>query len=434
MSITKEAGNYIIRNIFASLGLSAYVIIDALFISIASGSMGLAALNIVLPVFNLSNAIGILFGIGGSSLYSMNKIRHPQKVEKLFSQLLLTGLIIGLTIACLGTLFAPQILTLLGATAKTWSLANIYYRIVICTAPFFICNYICINFIRNDANPRLTMQASLTETFCVILADAFLIFVCGLKIEGAAIATFVSPITSLLVLSRHRHFKGRKLKLFWTKPKLDIIVKSFKLGFPSCLTELSTGVMIFLFNIVLLKISGDTAIAAYGVISNIAIMTLALSNGVALGVQPLASREYGQKNFANAKSVIFFGLKISLALAVLAYLGLIIFRYPIVTLFNQEHSAALLKISCAGIPLYFISSLFASQNLVINMSLAAIDQAQTAFLLAILRGYVLIFICLMLLPHFLGLNGVWLASPLAEALTCLLGFIMLLKKGAKLSV
>ena len=423
--IKHEVSQYIIKNIFASLGLSMYVIVDTLFIAVAAGTLGLTTLNLVLPIFNLFNSIGLLFGIGGSALYSLNKINHPKKVENLFSQLLLFCAGLGILFAIFANLFPHQILHFLGANEQTLDLATMYLRIISFSGPFFMCNYVAVNFIRNDGNPKLTMIATLTETIFVVIVDWILIFVLDLKMEGAALATLFAPATSLLILTNHRHFKKRTLKLKLALPQLKNLLAAGKIGIPSFFTEMSTGVSIFAFNWVLLKLAGNDAIAAYGVIANIAIVVLALFNGVALGVQPIASREYGRHKLEYVKAAILLGLKVSLALAIVAYIVLLSFKYPIIQAFNAENNQALITYAANGMPIYFVSVFFANFNIVIMMSLAAINQPKGAFVMSLGRGYVILLTALGILAYFMGLSGVWAAVPCSEFVVCCLGFYLI---------
>lgn len=421
LSIKREVGQYIVRNIFASLGLSLYVLVDTIFIAAAGGSLGLAALNIVLPLFNLFNSLGLLFGIGGSTIYSINKLKDPKRVESLFGQLLLFCFCLGALLALLFNIFPTQVLTLLGANAQTMNVALPYMRVIVLGAPFFMCNYVCVNFIRNDGNPQLTMCATLSATAVVVILDWLLIFVFDLHMLGAAIATLFSPLTSLGVLTLHTRFKKRQLKLKWALPTWTNLKKAAALGIPSFLTEMSTGISIFVFNLVLLQLSDNYAVAAYGVIANIAVIVLALSNGIALGVQPIASREYGSHNWDHVKEAIFFGLKVALGLACILYFVLVFFKYPIIRAFDYDHSLALLKIATNGLPLYFLSVFFASQNLVIMLSLVAIERAKAAFVLSLLRGYFILIPSVLLFALLFDLNGVWLSVPFTEACVWALG-------------
>ncbi|MEY8718145.1 MATE family efflux transporter [Ligilactobacillus murinus] len=423
--IKREVGQYIIRNTLASSGLSLYVLVDTVFIAVAGGTLGLAALNISLPMFNFFNSLGLLFGIGGSTIYSIHKINEPNKVTTLFGKLLLFCLGLGSLLALLLNIFPTQVLTLLGADQQTMGVALGYFRIIALGAPFFMCNYVCVNFIRNDGNPQLTMIATLTATLVVVFLDWLLIFVFQLHMIGAAIATIFSPLTSMAILTFHRKYPKRQLQLKFALPELKLLKQAASLGIPSFLTEMSTGVSIFAFNWVLLKLSGNAAVAAYGVIANIAIVVLALSNGIALGVQPIASREYGKRDLKNVKAAIKLGLQVALGLSCVLYFILVFFKTPIVSVFNHDHSTQLAQIATHALPLYFISVFFASQNLVIMLSLVAIEKAKSAFTLSLLRGYFILISAVFIFAALFGLNGVWLSVPFTEACVCALGLYFL---------
>ncbi|MHC3376372.1 MATE family efflux transporter [Ligilactobacillus equi] len=425
-SIRHEVNHYVIRNIMASLGLSFYVLADSIFIAKAAGALGLATLNIVLPIFNLYGALGLLLGVGGAAIFSMNKITHPQKVQDLYSQLFWTCLGLGLLVALLCNLFPQPILKVMGATAQTMDMAVIYLRIVSLGAPLFMLNYLTINFIRNDGNPQLTMIATLSESVFVVLVDWILIFGLGLKMEGAALATLFSPSVSLFILSRHKNFAQRQLQLHWCLPQFSQLWHAAKLGFPAFLNEMSTGVSIFAFNVVLLKLAGNYAISAYGVIANIAVLVLSAFNGVALGVQPIASREYGKKNYLATRQAITYGLFLVSLLGLGIYLFLFSFRAPIIAVFNEEGLPQLVKYAMVGLPLYFTMNFFTGPNLLISTSLAATNQAQAAFSLSLLRGYLILLPMIFIGANF-GLTGVWLSTPLTELLTLLVALYLLRK-------
>ena len=164
MSISAEVRHYVLRNVIATLGMSMYVIIDTLFISIAAGAMGLTTLNLVLPLFNVFNGTGLLLGVGGATIFSLNKVMHPEKVRSLYSQLMIFASTFGLILAVLLNIFAVPVVNFLGADDATRQMALTYLRIISWSGPLYMVNYISINFVRNDNNPTLTMKATLTET------------------------------------------------------------------------------------------------------------------------------------------------------------------------------------------------------------------------------------------------------------------------------
>ena len=423
-AIRGEVRHYVVRNVVATLGMSLYVLIDTLFISIAAGALGLTTLNLVLPLFNVFNGIGLLLGVGGATIFSLNKVLHPERIRDLYSQLIIFAATLGIVLAILLNVFATPVVNFLGADDQTRQMAIIYLRICAWSGPLYMCNYISINFIRNDGNPTLTMKATLTETLSVIVIDWFFIFGCGLKMEGAALAVLFSPLISLLVLSRHRHFAGRQLQLHWARPQLANLGRSAKLGVAAALNELSTGVSIYFFNHVLLQLADNYAVAAYGVISNIAIVVLAIANGVALGVQPIASREHGQHHFVNVTTALRMGAIITLLLATISFVILVTFKLPIIELFNTAHSAQLVSYARVGLPIYFTSVFFSALNLLFILFLTAINAARASFTLSILRGYVILLPAILILAALVGINGVWAAVPVTEFLVCIIAALL----------
>lgn len=423
-AIQGEVRHYVVRNVVATLGMSLYVLIDTLFISIAAGALGLTTLNLVLPLFNVFNGVGLLLGVGGATIFSLNKVLHPERIRDLYSQLIIFAATLGIVLAVLLNVFATPVVNFLGANDQTRRMAIIYLRICAWSGPLYMCNYISINFIRNDGNPTLTMKATLTETLSVIVIDWFFIFGCGLKMEGAALAVLFSPLISLIVLSRHRYFAGRQLQLHWARPQLANLGRSAKLGVAAALNELSTGVSIYFFNHVLLQLADNYAVAAYGVISNIAIVVLAIANGVALGVQPIASREYGQHHFTNVTTALKMGTLITLLLATISFVILVTFKLPIIEAFNTAHSAQLVSYARVGLPIYFTSTFFSALNLLFILFLTAINAARASFTLSILRGYVILLPAILILAALVGINGVWSAVPVTEFLVCIIASLL----------
>jgi len=420
-SIKKELTGYIVRDVFSSLGLSIYILADTYFIAFAVGPIGLAALNIDLPIFNLFNGLGLMLGIGGATIFSINKVRHPEKSQQIFTEVLTFAILLGLIIMISGLIFIRPLLHLLGANHETMAPALTYLRIILIGSPLFIINNLVLSFIRNDSNPHLTMIATLSQSLFVIVFDYILMFPLHMGMLGAALATICSPLVSLLILTRHRHHPERLLTL----KKLDLNLKptftAIHLGFPSFLTEMSTGVSIFVFNLVILHLAGNYAVAAYGIIANILIGGLSLFNGVAVGVQPIVSREFGKRHFANVRTSLRIGLASAFGIAVCLYLVLILFKQPIIALFNHEQNQLLVKYASAGIPLIFISFFFSSLNIVNNLFMTAIAQPRLSFFVAIMRGYIVLISSVLILASLFGLTGVWFSVPLTEVLILIVG-------------
>ncbi|WP_409021691.1 MATE family efflux transporter [Dellaglioa sp. P0083] len=425
VSIRRELSGYVTRNVLSTLGLSVYLLADTYFIANAVGTTGLAALNIVLPLFNLLNGVGLLLGIGGATLFSILKIKDQKASQKIFTQVLIVGIIFGLSFSILGFLFMKPLLYFLGANAGTYKLAAEYLTYILLAAPFFACNYLVLSFIRNDNNPHLSMVAMLVSSLFNIIFDYIFMYPLHLGMGGAAMATAVSPIVALAILTFHRKKEGRLLTLQRTSIHFKTIKKVVQFGFPVFLTEMSTGVSIFAFNLVILSLAGNTAVAAYGIIANIVLVALSLFNGVAQGIQPLLSREFGIQNWPEVKQILRFGLIVSFIIGTILYLTLTFEKDPIIALFNNSNNQELIHYAEIGIPIYFLSLFGSSLNVVFSMFFSAIGEPKHALILAILRGYVLLLGLLFIFAHFFNLTGVWVALPVTELIIVVISTIFL---------
>lgn len=409
-----EIKGYVTRSVLSTLGLSLYILADTFFIANGVGVLGLAALNIALPIFNLLTGLGLLLGMGGATLFALKG-----RSGDYFSQLLVIGGIIGLFFTGLGAFFSQDLALLLGASGATVAYTTMYMRFILVMAPFFILNNLCLAFIRNDQNPQLAMKAMIFSSVFNIIFDYIFVFPMNMGMAGAALATVLSPVLSLLILSTHRHFSKRSLLLRWAIPKLKTVTQSVQLGLSSFLAEMSTGVSILVFNQVLIGLGGDIAIAAYGVLANILVVALSLFTGVAQGIQPLISRAANKEDRTTIQKTLAFGLRVSFVMAVGLYLVLFFLKYPIISAFNRENDPILIRLAAAGIPIFFLSLFGSSLNVVFSIFFSAIGRAKQAFALALFRGYFFLIPLVLVLANFWGLTGVWASLPITELMTLL---------------
>ena len=417
----KEIKGYVTRSVLSTFGLSLYILADTFFIANGVGTLGLTALNIALPLFNLLNGLGLLLGMGGATLFVL------KKGKTYFSELLLTGILLGVVFTFLGLTAVRPLATLLGASTATLHLTSTYLRFILVMAPFFICNNLVLAFIRNDNNPQLAMKAMLFSSLFNIIFDYIFVFPLKMGMAGAALATVLSPVLSLLILSSHRKKANRRLVFKFTKLRIKTITRSAQLGLSSFLNEMSTGISILVLNKVFLYLSGDIAVAAYGILANILLVALALFTGVAQGVQPLISQATANKEMQKVFYYLHYGFKVSFILALLLYLIVLIFKIPIVAIFNSENNSALAKLALNGLPLYFLALFGACFNIILSIFFAAVGKAKQSFIIALLRGYLLILPFVILLGKTFGLTGVWLSLPLSEGLTLVIAIFLFIQ-------
>ena len=190
---------------------------------------------------------------------------------------------------------------------------------------------------------------------------------------------------------------------------------------------MSSGITTTVFNFLLLELGGNTAVAAYGIVANFALVGTAVFNGIGQGIQPLASEVYGKSNQEEKQLIIRRGTLYTAAAALLVTSAMLFFANSCVALFNSEHSVEMAAYAVPGIRLYFLGFLFAGFNIVGTGYLSATAHAKPAFAIAILRGVAAITAFAFLLSRLLGIDGIWLAFPAAE-LCCLVLTVMFLRR------
>ncbi|MDO4554522.1 MAG: MATE family efflux transporter, partial [Lachnospiraceae bacterium] len=265
-SILGEFLRYAFMNIMGMIGLSCYILADTFFVSKGLGSTGLAALNIAIPVYSFIHGSGLMLGIGGATRFSILKSQGERSgINRIFTNTVYLGVFIALLVITLGLLQSGNIAKILGAQGSVHTMTTTYLKVLMLFSPAFLLNDILICFIRNDGNPGLSMTAMLMGSFANILLDYIFIFPMNMGIFGAVFATGLSPVISLCILSIH--FLKKKNGFFIEKVKLQVssIKSIIGIGLPSLISEVASGVVIIVFNILTLKIEGVIGVAAYGV-------------------------------------------------------------------------------------------------------------------------------------------------------------------------
>lgn len=431
--IISEFTKYVGLNVLGMIGLSCYILADTFFVSKALGAGGLASLNLALPVYSAVSATGLMLGIGGGTRFSIFRFQgHGDEGTRVFVHTLLLGLSAGLAFLAAGLLAAPAIAGALGADGDTLGMTSIYLRVVLCFSPCFIMNNILLSFVRNDNGPNTSMAAMLTGSMANILLDYLFMFPLSMGMFGAALATGLAPVISMCVLSVHVLGKRNTLNRCdalsrcgnFSQRNTPIIRRYtfhwsdaaaiLSPGLSSFITELCSGVVLVVFNLVILGLAGNTGVAAYGIVANLALVVTAVFTGIAQGIQPLVSRGYGAGDRNMLKAVIGCAMVLSLVLASGIYMGINACSGAVISVFNSQGSAILAAMAGKGIRLYFAGFFFAGINIVVAAFLSAVMDTAKAFAISIIRGCLAIIPLALLLPKMWGMAGVWLAFVLAE--------------------
>ena len=420
---------YVSANVLGMIGYSCYILADTFFIARGIGSDALAALNLVLPAYSLMNGTGLMIGMGAASRYTISSTKPEGALHRtIFTQALYVMAFAAVIFSSSGILFPYKIAAVLGADADTIGYAADYIRILLMFSPLFLGNNLLLSFVRNDGAPRLSMTAMIVGSLTNIVLDYVFIYPLGMGMTGAALATATAPVISMMIMSIHfinkqNHFRPVRARLSLVRWG-DICT----LGVSSLITELSSGVVIIIFNYLILRLNGNTGVAAYGILANIALVLVSIYTGIGQGVQPIVSRYAGKDGERQRRSLRRYALTASLFFALLSYLLIAVFAVPLADLFNREHDPVLTDIASNGMRIYFVSLFFSGINIVAAAFLSSADRPKQAFSVSILRGFVLIIPIAWGLSVLFGLTGVWMAVPVTEACVCLLALIFLFKK------
>jgi putative MATE family efflux protein len=421
----KEFTRYSTLNVLGMIGLSCYILADTFFVSKGLGSNGLAALNLAIPVYCFIHGSGLMLGIGGATKYSIFKgQKASNKSNQLFTNTIYSAAMLAVVFVLIGIFLSEEVTTLLGADSDVFSMTNIYLKVILLFAPAFLLNDILICFVRNDGNPRLAMFAMLGGSFSNIILDYIFIFPLHMGIFGAVLATGFAPFISMLILSKHWLNKKNDFHMERKKPHFSTIYSILLLGFPSLITEISSGIVMIIFNTIIMKLQGNVGVAAYGVIANLSLVMIAIYTGIAQGMQPLISRAYGHSDTAKIKQVLRYALTTMFAVSLVIYLTVFLLADPIAGIFNSQNNMRLQKIATSGLKIYFASVAFVGFNIVISMYFTSTDKALPAHIISLLRGLVIIVPMAFLLSKIIGIAGVWLTFPVTEGMVAVLGLIL----------
>lgn len=426
-NILKDFSKYVSFNILGQIAYSCYTLADTFFVSADLGTNGLTALNLAFPVFCMISGAGLMIGIGGSSRFSILKSRSESKTaDQIFTNAFILVFMFAAIFFFAGFFASRSLTKLLGANNQVFEITNIYLKTLMLFAPAFMLNHLLQCFVRNDGHPSLSMAAMMTGSFSNIILDYIFIFPFNMGIFGAAFATGLSPAISMLILlpyfiKKKNSFHFISTNLVQMKRNIGTILGN---GVPPFLTEAASGVVMLVFNFIMLRIAGNVGVAAFGVISVISLVVIALYTGLSQGMQPLISQNHGAENKKNVRTLLNYSLVTSVLLSAVIY-GIIFFNAPcLVSIFNREQDLFLAQYAIPGLKLYFTACPFIGFNIVLSTYFISINHPLPAQIISILRSFFILIPMAFILSYFWGMTGIWLAYPATEILV----FIIALSK------
>ena len=422
----KQLCSYIFPAVGSLFVTYLYNVMDGIFVGQGVGSAALGAVNIGVPFITFAVAIVAMFPMGGATIIAIRMGRDDKDgANNAFMTALTLTVLTAVILTVVGTVFSQQIVDLsgarkLGEEMRRMSADYLFYYSAF-SLPMLMSNCLSV-FVRNDSSPTLSFVGMCAGAVSNIFLDWLFIFPLQMGVIGAAVASGLGQIVSLLVLLSHfiRKHGNLRIRRFTIQPVL--IRKICKRGAPEAVTQLTTPVTALCYNLVLAGLVGDIGVSTYSVLSFIYSLANAVLSGVAQGLQPLWGNSYGKQDTKEINDYFRFGMAINLVLSVLVSAGLILFDEPAIRIFSQDME--LINAASKALPVFSLSFIPMALNLVYTSLLYSTKRTKQSDIIAICRGIVIKAIAIFCIPVIFGSNAIWAALLVAEVITFAIAVIL----------
>lgn len=426
----KKIFKAVLPSIFMMIFTSVYSIVDGVFVSNFVGKTAFASVNLIMPVLMILGSIGFMLGTGGSALVAKKLGEGKrEKANEIFSMIVFFAVIIGLFVSVLGFIFIEDIAVLLGATPDMLSDCVIYGRILIAVNFVFILQNVFQAMFVVAEKPVLGFLITVAAGVTNMILDAT--FVVGFKwgLKGAAIATALSYVIGGILPVFYFLSKKNKslLKLVKTKLNFRHIGFSCLNGSSEMVSNISSSIVSMLFNMQLMEIAGENGVAAYGVIMYAGFIFAAIFIGYSIGTSPIVGYHYGAGNKSELKNLLKKSLLIILIFGAVMTALTELLAGPLSSIF-VSYDSELMDLTTRGMRLYGFSFLVFGLNIFASSFFTSLNNGVISALISFLRTLVLQTIAILVMPMWLGIDGVWLSVVAAEILSLVVSVTCLVKE------
>ena len=413
---------------------SIYSIVDMAMVGQYQGPDGTAALAVAAPVWNIIYSLGLLTGIGGSVVFSIERgssARHTGSENQYFTVAVIGSVFLtGLAWAALLLLEVP-LLSFFGADQELLPLAQQYLKPIKFVFPLFLFNQMLAAFLRNDSDPTLATIAVLSGGVFNVFGDWFFVFPCNMGMYGAGLATAIGSVVSFCVMLTHFLKRSNTLRLVKPTSFFRRLSKITVTGFSSFFIDVAMGILTILFNRQIMKYLGVDALAVYGPVINVSTLVQCCAYSVGQAAQPIISTNYGAGRSNRIRetlrlalgTTVFFGTFWTALSIACPNLFIRVFMSP---------TAAILEIAPAIIRTYAVSFLLLPFNIFSTYYFQAISQPAASFVVSVARGLVISGLLILFLPMMFRADAIWLAMPITEFLVAIYVAIRIRRATAEL--
>lgn len=425
---------FVFPSIIMMIFTSIYGVVDGFFVSNYVGKTPFAAVNLIMPLLMAIGSIGFMLGTGGSALVAKTCGEgDSERANRYFSMTIYTALLLGTILAAISFCLIRPIARLMGTDGAMLEYCVLYARILVCTLPLFMLQNMFQSFFITAEKPKLGLYVILAAGISNIVLDFLFIAVFRWGLAGAAIATsigeLIGGLVPILYFSRPN---TSRLKLVRTKLEWRPIWRSCSNGASEMMTNLSMSLVNTLYNLQLMRFTGEDGVAAYGVIMYVNFIFVAIYMGYSIGSAPIVGYHYGAKHQEELRGLLRRSLWILGIGAVLLTVAGELFSSPLSKIF-VSYDDALFAMTRHGFRLYGLSYLLCGFNIFGSAFFTALNNGMVSAVISFARTLVFQIVCVLVLPIFLKLNGIWITILVAEFLGILVTASLLIANRKKYS-
>ena len=426
----KRLLRFVVSPVLMMICTSIYGVIDGFFVSNYIGKLPFAAVNFIMPVDLVAVAVGFMLGNGGNALISKKLGQGKERLaNQYFSLLVYVSAVIGVLLSAGGFFFMPQIVDFLGASDQLREPAIIYGKILLAGQLFYVWQNSFQSFFIAAGKPDLSLRVSVLAGVANAVCDFLFIVVWEWGLPGAALATVLGQMVGgVLPLAYFARKNSSMLRLGAAPLCVPVIAKAFSNGSSEMVSVLSGSIVGILYNRQLLAFAGEDGVAAYGAIMYVDFIFMAIFLGYASSSAPLISFQYGAKNWDELKNLFAKSIILMLAGGVIITVISECAAEPLLDIF-VGYDEELLALTVYGFRVYMLAFLFMGVNIFGSALFTALNNGMISAAVSFLRTLVFETSCVLLLPLWLGADGIWLSIVIAEILAVMVtGYFIFSKK------
>jgi putative MATE family efflux protein len=399
-----------------------YNVVDRIFIGRGVGPLGIAGATVGFPIMLVLMAFGMLVGMGGAALISI-RLGEGKKEEaaRILGNSFILLILVSAVLTILGLIFLEPLLRSFGASETILPYARQYVSIILAGSMFMGIGFGMNNFIRAEGNPRIAMATMLIGAVLNIILDPIFIFALNMGIRGAALATILSQaVAAAWVLS---YFLGKRssLPLRGANLRLDprILRAIVAIGSPPFVMQLAASVLNAILNNQLQRYGGDLAISAMGIMYGIVMFMFMPIFGLNQGAQPIIGFNYGARKYDRVKKTLVLAIVTATAIVMVGFFVTRFFPGALIRLFSGDNPE-LVDLGSRAMRMFLLMMPVIGFQIVSANYFQAVGKPRPAMILSLSRQVLILIPALLILPRFFGLDGVFIAGPVADLTSAIL--------------